>query len=204
VYKIFPFAAAHAVAVAGLHQQGIKTGFLSQLGQTFLKTLYTAIAGAPHTIVYVALDEKNNVRGFVAGTCDINKMYTWIIFHKGWLLAILIVSRAGSINVIKKTFETLLYTVKSRKHKEEKPVQEKTPAELLSIVVDENCRGQKVGKGLVEALDKYFQMRNIGNYKVVTWSKDTNANIFYQACGFIKHAEFIHHGNLMFEYSKTI
>jgi ribosomal protein S18 acetylase RimI-like enzyme len=204
VYKILPFTAKHSLSIANLHQQGITTGFLSQLGQSFLKTLYKTIADAPSTIVYVALDEKDNVRGFVAGTCDISKMYTWIIFQKGWLLAILILSRAGSIHVIKKAMETLFYTIKWGKRKKDKRAKEKISAELLSIAVDENFRGRKVGKGLVEALDNYFQNKNINIYKVVTYSKDTNANKFYLACGFSKHTEFVHHGNVMFEYTKTI
>ena len=108
------------------------------------------------------------------------------------------------ISVIRKIWETLFYTKRKVNESEKSDSATLNGAELLSIVVDENARGQKIGKRLVEALEKYFTDNDIHAYKVVTYSKDANANAFYRACGFIKQTEFLHHGNLMFEYSKTI
>ncbi len=193
-----------AWAMAHFHKQGITKGFLSSLGFSFLKTLYETMSDAPDAIIYIASDEMDCVRGFVAGTTNINKMYKWIIIRKGWLLAILILCKTAHFSTIKNACETLLYTAKHRSRKDGQQAQETVTAELLSIAVDERSRGQNIGKMLVDALEKYFQSINVKIYKVVTYSKDSSSNAFYAKCGFTLNHKFLHHGNEMHEYIKML
>jgi ribosomal protein S18 acetylase RimI-like enzyme len=203
--SIIGFSRKHGPEVVKLHRNGIKTGFLSTTSDIFLGALYSAISRSPFSRVYSAIDDDSGKTvGFIACALSTSAMYRHIIFRYGILFFILLIPNLFKISNLKKILETLFYT---RHKKEITGIDRKTAscnAELLSIVVDENFRGQKIGKKLIEALERYFTENNISAYNVVTYSKDTNANIFYQACGFNKYAEFIHHGNLMFEYSKTI
>jgi ribosomal protein S18 acetylase RimI-like enzyme len=204
----------HCLDIVRLHRSGIKTGFLSTTGDIFLRTLYSAINRSPCSRVYMALDD-NSAKpvGFIAGALSTSVMYRHIIVWYGLLFFILLFPNIFRISVLIKILETLFYTEKKQRCRgadqkiradRGKSNTSHGRAELLSIVVDENFRGQKIGKKLVDSLERYFTENGVHDYKVVTYSKDANANAFYQACGFIKRAEFIHHGNVMFEYSKTL
>jgi ribosomal protein S18 acetylase RimI-like enzyme len=202
---IVSFSREYATDVARLHVKGITTGFLSTTSNSFLRILYRAISRSSYSRVFIALDEATNrTLGFIACSLDTGKMYRQIIIRYGLLFFILLIPRMLSLTTLEKIIETLFYTKRKNNKNKDSEVKSSNGAELLSIAVDENARGQKIGKKLISALEKYLTDNNIHAYKVVTYSKDDNANVFYRACGFIKQSEFIHHGNLMFEYSKAI
>jgi len=211
--KFISFSQRYGNDIVKLHRSGIRKGFLSTTGDLFLRTLYCSMHRSPHSRVFTALDDNSEkVVGFIACALSTTAMYRHIIFRYGIVFFILLLPNIFKISNVIKILETLFYTTKHKrsKHKETgtkstNEIEGSSPsAELLSIVVDENARGQKIGKKLVEALERYFHENGISIYKVVTYSKDSNANKFYQSCGFRKRAEFIHHGNVMFEYTKII
>jgi ribosomal protein S18 acetylase RimI-like enzyme len=212
--RIVSFNKAYAPDVVRLHKEGISTGFLSKMNNTFLRLLYRAIDRTPYSRVFVAIDdETHRTLGFIACSLNTGKMYRYIIGYYGIPFIFLLLPEAFKRQNQKRIFETLFYYRKTqpsatvnRDHSGSHP---KAPhvsccAELLSIAVDKYSRGRKIGKKLVDALEEYFANNGVHTYKVVTFSEDSNANAFYRACGFVKQGEFPHHGNLMFEYSKTI
>ncbi|MGB7566538.1 MAG: hypothetical protein WBM07_01650, partial [Chitinivibrionales bacterium] len=84
------FRPRHAQDVAQLHIQGIRTGFLSTLGNNFLMRLYRNMARTPGSVVFVARNEEDSILGFVAGTIDTGKMYKRILLCRGWLYCIML------------------------------------------------------------------------------------------------------------------
>lgn len=202
---IVPFSRKQCRNIVKLHRSGIKTGFLSTTGDVFLRTLYIAISRSPFSRIYCAIDDDSGKTvGFIAGALSTSAMYRYIILRYCMVFFILLLPDIFKPSNLMKILETLFYAHNKKGPRDEEKGTASCYGELLSIVVDENSRGQKIGKKLVESLERYFMENNVVSYKVVTFSKDANSNGFYRARGFAKHTEFIHHGNLMFEYSKTI
>lgn len=206
----------HFKAVAGLHAASITTGFLSTLPIQFLSTLYASIAQCKESTVLVALDENNDVCGFVAGTVSVSSMYKKVLLRSGILLFWYILPHLLSAKTIRKLFETVRYGL-LKKVTEEKtkgaiksgtsavsPNMSGLSSELLSIAVDVSQRGKGTGKKLIAELELFFRQHNVSVYKVVTYSKDSISNAFYVKCGFVLHTQFLHHDNLMHEYVKEV
>ena len=56
--------------------------------------------------------------------------------------------------------------------------------EINNMLVDNNYRGQGVGKRLINKFKDYCKSKNINNLKVVASAKNTNAIKFYKTQGF--------------------
>jgi L-amino acid N-acyltransferase YncA len=199
----------HFKAVARIHAASITTGFLSTLPLPFLTTLYTAIARCKDSTVVVALDEKEFVCGFVAGTVSVGSMYKKVLLRSALPLIWYILPHLFSTKTIRKLLETVRYGFTKKDTKEEtndtiKSDPSPTSSELLSIAVDSSQRGKGTGKKLINELEMFFRLNGVSSYKVVTFSKDSTSNTFYVKCGFTLKKQFLHHGNLMNEYVKEI
>jgi N-acetylglutamate synthase-like GNAT family acetyltransferase len=188
------------IYVSRLHREGITKGFLSTLGVPFLSRLYEAINLQMNSCILIA-EYEGEVCGFVAGAADTHGLYKEIILKK-WILFILpLVRYLFNIKMIKKMVETLFYGLK----KEKCEVKRNTcTAELLSIAVDKRWRGKHIGRRLVSALEIFFKSKDIIEYKVVTFSRDSQSNDFYKACNFDFTGTFVHHNKMMNVYHKKI
>ena len=186
--------------VAQLHMKEIEMGFLSSLGLSFLTNLYEFINNDKESCVLVAR-ENGQVKGFIAGTSNIHKMYKRIIVKKWGKLLIPILQYLINIKVFKKIFETVIYGIK--KEKKISP-DNYCEAELLSIVVGDEFQGEGIGKKLLKELETFFRHHEIKKYKVVTYISDSKSNGFYNACQFSVENTFSHHGNIMNQYSKEL
>ena len=206
--------AAAFQAIAVLHQSSIATGFLSTLGTAFLARLYGAITRHSRSAVFGAYDDAGDSAvpiGFIAGTVDIKAMYRKVLVRDGAVLGLLLLPRLFSPASVRRIAETLMYARRSAAPFDSsgaEPWNAETPkpppAELLAVAVDAVHRGKGAGKRLVAALEKWYLARGVNAYAVVTYSRDASSNAFYQACGFVKAREFMHHGNVMNEYRKSI
>src|SRR3990170_2116026 len=66
--------AVSAGQLASLHEQQIKTAFLSRLGTGFLETLYATLIGSADAFCFVA-EADGVVAGYVCGCVDTPKFY---------------------------------------------------------------------------------------------------------------------------------
>ena len=57
--------------VARLHIEYIKSGFMSQLGERFLKCFYKTISKSESSYLALYINEKNEVCGFISGTINL-------------------------------------------------------------------------------------------------------------------------------------
>ena len=187
-------------SVAELHAESIKTGFLSQLGTSFLKELYRAIGKQPGACVLVA-ESDGKVNGFIAGTIDTGNLYKSMLAKNWYRFFIPLVRFILNPIAVYKITETLLYGLRQGRSTLK---QEIYNAELLSISVHASTRGKGTGKALIQELETFFHSKGISGYKVVTFAHDQRSNKFYKSCTFSHHTQFIHHGNTMNEYVKMI
>jgi ribosomal protein S18 acetylase RimI-like enzyme len=205
-FKILPFAPSHAPAVARLHQQAIRTGFLSRLGPGFLAELYKSIGRSPYSRIFVAVDQNlQKVAGFAACSLNTAAMYRHILLRRGWLFFFLLLPMIFYPGNLKFIIETLFYPKKGNKIKPDRNGADAGPcAELLSIAVSDDSRKKGVGRKLLNALESYLKENKVTSYKTVTLSTDHDANAFYKKCGFTFKREITHHGNILYEYVKNL
>jgi len=167
-------------SIARLHCQNIEAGFLSSLGQPFLNLLYEAMAVSRSAVCFVA-EENGQIIGFASGAVSVGGFYKEFL-KKQFLRAMLILlPRAIKPAVAKKIVETLFYPSKN---------EGKLPsAELLSIVVDQNLQGQRIGEKLFIKLVGAFRERGITQFKVIVGENLTSACKFYEKMGGAFHSE---------------
>jgi N-acetylglutamate synthase-like GNAT family acetyltransferase len=188
------------ISIAQLHRDGIKKGFLSSLGVQFLTRLYEAINNEQGACVLVA-DEDGAVTGFISGVVDIRGLYKRILSGNWFHFVIPLLGHLVSVSIIKNVVETLFYGLNTKKNKSHPTGCD---AELLSVAVNSNYRGQGVGKNLVDGLEVFLKRKYVKEYTVVTFSLDERSNGFYCACNFSFAGTFSHHGNVMNIYHKKL
>ena len=185
--------------IANLHINSIKTGFLSELGVSFLTKLYKSINNQKGSIVLVS-ETHESICGFIAGSVNTSHLYKKVLIKDFFIFILPLSKFIFSPNMLLKMYETVAYGL----NKQSNYRQNSPSAELLSIAVSDSKRGKGIGKELLAALEEYFNKCGVKQYKVVTFSEDKCSNSFYISSEFILTHQFIHHRNLMNLYKKTL
>ena len=172
-------------AVSELHCTGIPTGLLADLGVDVLSSLYSEIAHGDNGFVYVLIDKRKKIKGFIAGATRLDKIMRGFIIRKlfrlGFITLKLVFSKASIVRIR----DNIRY---SSKQQIRVPV-----AELLSIVVDPSLRGTGAAELLLNALKGEFSRQNVSAFKVMVRADFDRANAFYQKNGF-EHSQMIKKG----------
>jgi ribosomal protein S18 acetylase RimI-like enzyme len=192
---IRPMRPADAAVVARLHAETISAGFLSKLGQRFLRQLYLGVAADPGSRVWVALRD-GQVLGFLAYSQNVGGMYRRVLRARFWRLGLASLPRSLNPRLIKEVLDTLRYPAKQA-------AQDLPPAEILSVGVDSQARGSGLGRRLVEQALARARQDGQAQLKVLAGADLDAANRFYPACGFRKTAEIIQHGHVLNVYIAT-
>ncbi|MBN2295735.1 MAG: GNAT family N-acetyltransferase [Pirellulales bacterium] len=183
---IVPLNEEHAVVAAKLHQNGIETGFLSSLGQSFLKQLYIAIPLCDCGFGYAWQEPDGEILGFIACAESTGRLYKQALRRRGIWMAMPLMRYLLHPSVLRRMWHTWRYPSQ---------VGEDLPAaEVLSIAVSSEARGKGVGKALMQAALAEFAQRGINKVKVAVWEGNEAANSFYKRCGFELALPHKHHG----------
>ena len=185
-FELNPLQDKHAREVAALHIAGISTGFISSLGADFVSALYEGIAQSESAFGFVVQQEEK-VCGFVAFSTNLGPLYRSIILKKGWRFAFILARKMLSWRRIKKVFETLAYPGRVKK-------MSLPDAELLSIVVSQDCRGKGLAHRLIDSGLQECKKRGIDSVKVMVGAANEPANKLYQKCGFAPAGQIDSHG----------
>jgi ribosomal protein S18 acetylase RimI-like enzyme len=169
---------------------------------------------SPRARVFLALDEQSTPVGFAACAVSTPRMYRDVLLRHGLCFAWLLAGSSLRPERMRAIAETVRYGIwrGGRKLGDRPPAVARPPhqdvkspqSELLAIAVRAGRRGERIGWALVNAVDEHIRRQGTGGYKVVSYSLDGQANGFYQACGFRFRREFVHHGKVMYEYSKSV
>lgn len=184
--------------IAKLHYNNIESGFLSSLGEPFLKLIYFSLQQKG---ILIGVRKDKMIVGFVSGVENLSSVYTEF-FRKNFLKAFFfILPKIISVDVIKKLFDIALYPFKKKKTKE----IEFPDAELLSIVVDAGYRGIGVADMLYKELVKDFKSQNIKEFKIIVGGNLIAAQKFYAKMGATKSKNInIHKGENSWIYLHQI
>lgn len=174
--------------VSVLHKKYINAGFLSSLGEDFLKLIYKSVNNSSNAFCFVA-EEDGKIVGFVSGVLRVGDFYKEFLKNNFFMASVILIPKIINIRTIKKVFETLFYPMKKKKSL--------TDAELLSMVVGEGYQGKGVGQKLFDKLVEEFKRQDVKQFKVVVGAKLTKACKFYGKMGLALHSEIeVHKGEL--------
>jgi ribosomal protein S18 acetylase RimI-like enzyme len=172
-------------SLARLHEE-IPHGFLPSLGAGFLRRLYRALVQDPAAVVVVAANGKEDVVGFAAGVESVSDFYRRFLLRHGVQAGLAALGQMVRRGTVERILETARYPKTSEKFPE---------AELLSIAVSRQRRGQGAGRALVETLIDSLASRNVRAIKVTVGADNREANEFYKNLGFRRIAEIsVHQG----------
>lgn len=164
---------ADAAALARLHATSIDSGFLPRLGLPFLRRLYESMIGYTGAVVLVADDGHQQV-GFVAGVEDVAAFYRHFLRARGSSAAIAALPRLLNPSNLSRAWETFRYGGQS----------EGVAAELISMAVVPQRRGEGLGIRLGERLLTELHARGLGRVRVVVGADNARAIAAYRRMGF--------------------
>jgi ribosomal protein S18 acetylase RimI-like enzyme len=171
---------ADTPAVAALHARQISEGFLSLLGDRFLKLLYRRILLHPACFLLVA-DDRGDAVGFIAGSTDVAGLYRSFLWRDG---AAALVRAAGPLaRGWRRVLETL-------RHGSPGGDGTHSGAELLSVAVGRSWQGRGAGRLLVASLLEEMEARGCGVVTVVVGADNDGAVALYHRSGFVAVERF--------------
>jgi len=167
--------AKDAEAIAKIHVDALGIGFLSTLGEDFLKIVYEGVTSSKFGIGFVYMEDSKIV-GFISGSANTSKLlkeiYKKNLLGFGKIIFLKILQKPG---IIKYLYGYSRYPDLSK---------DNIKAELLSIAVMEGYRNKGIGKELVGALIDHFKSLGIFRFKVNVDQRLPGADEFYKALGF--------------------
>ena len=156
-----------------IHKKSIVDGFLSSLNSSILIKLYIGFAKSKHSKLFVALDNKGNILGFIVISFATTKLYKEIIFHNFLSITPLLLPKMLKMGFLLKIFETILYPFKDK-------IDAGAESELLNFCVDNDSRGKGIGEKLFFRVRDVLKNRNINSLKIVTGKTQIAAQKFYE------------------------
>lgn len=159
--------------IAKMHNNYLRYGFLSTLGEKLLFLIYQSMVNSKYAFCIVA-EENQKIIGFVSGATSIGKFYKEFLKKNFIKCSIILFPKIFNLKILKKIFETLFYPIKNIDLPE---------AELLSIVVEKDYQGQNVSQKLFQRLVEEFKKRDVKEFKVIVGDNLIHACKFYEKMG---------------------
>ena len=189
--NMFP---SDVLAVTEVHLKSFPGFFLTVLGPTFLRNLYTAILEDPNGICFVAT-QNMKILGFVAGTAQPAGFYRRLLsrqwLHFAWSALPHAVQHPTIVPRLLRAFSMPAQVT-----------QHAGRGTLMSIAVLPECQGSGIGQLLVCTFLNEAIQHGLRHVDLVT-DRDNNepTNKFYQRMGFVCDRSFVTpEGRAMNEY----
>lgn len=177
------------VQVANLHAENLDKSFLATLGTTFLREMYRAIDLAENSTLIV--EERGAVVvGFVTGGSGMGPIYKAML-KRIWVWAIPLGLRLLSPKRILRVIDILRYG------EGDASSSDIPTAELYSIAVSPDVRGEGVAQSLYQRLESYFEGEGVLAFRIIVGGALAPAHRFYQKMGAQTHGEIsLHAGEI--------
>ena len=163
--------------IAELHKRAFPAFFLTQLGISFLKTLYTGYMEDENSGIIIA-ERKGRIIGFVAYSKDYSAFYKGLI--KNHLFKFAFCSLGAAIR-----HPSFIKRLLGAFKKSDSVVKEEKYVELSSICVDPRIESRGLGSKLIDYLKKKVDFNEYAYINLETDADDNEgANHFYRKNGF--------------------
>jgi len=170
--------------VVKLHKQEL-SGFLSELGESFLKKFYRQSLSIPELFTFT-IAENEQILGFVTGTTTTKGLYRRIIFTD--ILGFIFIFVNYFIthpSKIMKAMQVFAY-----------PGFVDDSPELLTIAIGKKRQKKGFGRKLFEKTVAEFKRRRVKSFKISAYTK-LSANGFYKKMGCKLESSFMFLGEKM-------
>ena len=194
IHEIESANAAEIRAIAELHTRAFPQFFLTQLGVSFLSTLYKGYVEDENSGILLA-DEQGGLIGFLAYSNNYPQFYKNLIrYHLPKFAACAALAAIRHPSFIKR----LLRAFK----KSGSVVKQEQYVELASICVEPTAEGKGVGSALIDALKRIVDFEKYAYINLETDAVDNErANRFYARNGFALAGQYTTaEGRVMNEY----
>ena len=160
-------------AVVNVHLLAFQTFFLSSLGPSFLRELYTGILEDSSGIAYV-FDQNQKILGFISGTGQPSSFYRRLLLRRWWRFLLASISPVIRFP----SFIPRLLRALTSPHQFQAP---ENSGIIMSIAVLPDVQGNGIGKSLMNVfLDEAYR-RHLGKITLTTDKHNNeNANTFYR------------------------
>ncbi len=180
-------------AIAGLHIQGLRDGFLSSIGARFLTRLYRAMIASPEAIVLVA--REGAITGFAAAAVNPDQFWRDFLRRRLLQVAALLAVQAWRPRVAKGMLEVARHLKR----------EESLSPQLLAIVVGTPARRAGLGGNLVSRLEEELRQRNAHQLTVSVRDKNQAARRFFERLGFHPLGRLdVHEGQPSLRYVRVL
>ena len=164
--------------LANLHRKAFPAFFLTQLGTSFLKTLYQGYLDDQNSGILVA-EENGKIEGFIAYSNDYPKFYKNLIRKKlirfAWCSFLAAIQHPSFVKRLFGAFGKSDSVLKTEKY-----------VELASICTDPKAEGRGIGTALIKQLIARVDFKSYSYISLETDATGNDqANKFYQKNGFI-------------------
>jgi ribosomal protein S18 acetylase RimI-like enzyme len=171
-----------AAAAAALHAGQISEGFLTFLGERFLRRLYRRLARTPGSFLLIT-DFEGSTVGFLAGSTQVSALYRSFVWRDG--AAATFACGGRLLRSPTRVIETLRHGTGGSGQ----------GAELLAVAVDPSAQGRGAGTLLVEGFLNEVTRRREDAAHVVVAGDNEAATALYRKAGFRTVERFeLHHG----------
>lgn len=184
--------------IAVLHQMAFNNFFLTSLGANFLNKFYGSIIKSENGVALGAYDEKNELVGFAIGAKEKKGFYKNILKNN-----FISLSLAASISLIKKP-KNISRIIKAFLTTETANSDSLNYATLLSICVNPEKKGQKIGKHLLTAFESEIEKHSDGITLTTDRLSNDYVNKFYISNNYVLTDQFSQGNREMNFYIKKI
>ena len=194
IHEIETADAAQIRTIAELHTRAFPQFFLTQLGISFLSTLYRGYVEDENSGIFLA-EEQGRLVGFLAYSNNYPQFYKNLIkYHLPKFAACAALAAIRHPSFIKR----LLRAFK----KSDSVVKQEQYVELASICVEPTAEGKGVGSALIDALKRIVDFEKYAYINLETDAADNErTNRFYVNNGFVLERQYITaEGRKMNEY----
>lgn len=177
IYELKNASKSQIGRIARLHMIAFPNFFLTQLGFSFLNTLYTGYAEDKDSGLIVA-ETKGRIIGFIAYSNDYSKFYKGLIKNH-------IIEFAACSAVAAVKHPSYIKRLLGAFKKSDSVKKEERYVELASICVDPRIKSKGIGTALVECLKSKVDFNKYAYINLETDAENNDAvNRFYVKNGF--------------------
>ena len=189
----------HWIDIAELIASSIPNALVSKLGPRFGALYYENISKHPQSCSYIVFDKTGRLAGIILGTLDYNATSSldFALKIKLFLAANL---RLFSPTVFRWLLTGLRFRSTRKYHMKDFP-----KAQLRTIVVHEDFRGNGLADKLINELESFFKKNNLESpYVILTEKSNRGANNLYEKLGATLIKTYHYHDKTMNAWHKSL
>lgn len=160
-----------------LHREQLATGFITSLGERFLREVFRNVAVSRYGVALVATGrDPGTVSGYLLGSTNVSGLYRDFLRRHAVRATFFALPHVTKPSTLRKIWETLRYPATG--------ISADLPAgELLDLAVDEESRGSGLAQELFHRFAAEMAARGSPSFRITTGSSLTRAHRFYERLG---------------------